>query len=115
MTAAEPWQDTFLDPSLGYADTVVTLGDIYFALPQKLFDIPYRQRFELLLGGFVQFDRKGKQIFIPGDGAQSTLTIHIVEQSHEKLILDVLAKREDATLHYMMSRTPSGWDVTEKH
>jgi hypothetical protein len=112
-TAAETWQDAFLSSDVGYADS--TLGDIYLALPQQLFEITYRQRIEFLIRGSIRFDPDKKQIVVPGDGGQARITARVVTQTKDKLVLDVLTELESAKIHYTLERTPHGWTATERH
>ena len=111
--AAETWDDAFLSSDIGYADS--TLGDIYLALPQQLFEITYRQRIEFLIRGSIRFDQDKKQIIVPGDGGQSTIIARVVTQTKEKLVLDVITELESDKIHYTLERTPHGWTATQKH
>lgn len=106
--SAEIWHDDFL-PREAYEDC--TLGEIYFALPQNLFEISYRERVESLIRGSIQFDREKKQIYIPGDGGQASLTVRIVTQSKGELVLNVRSDFESDTTLYTLARTKHGWKV----
>lgn len=111
VSAAETLPDNFL-ATTSYEFT--SLGEIYLALPQQLFELTYLQRVEFLIKGYIQFDPEKKQIYVPGDGGQQRITARIIEQSEKKLILDLVTEFEGEKFHFTLERKEHAWTQVPK-
>ena len=92
-----------------------SLAQIYLALPQELFEGTYQQRIEALIHGRVQFRPNKHEIHYPGDGGQMSLTVRVVTQTKDKLILHVTGVSEGTKTFWRLERVPNGWKAREKN
>jgi hypothetical protein len=112
-TAAEKvFRDDLLRQYDSFED--FTLAQIYLALPQELFEGTLQQRIKELIDGRVQFRPDKKELFYQGDGGQMSLTVQVITQTKDKLILHITGESE-GKMFWKLERIPNGWKAEEKH